>query len=118
MWAFNIKLGPPLVPGSTPTTLGRPGMGSMTSTSRPSPPSQEATKRAIGVSPLPAGLREGLTDSIATSSQMRSSSSANRLDLAIRFTLGEWRGSAVTLAQLQLILVLFLGVRHREPREG
>src|SRR2546425_267323 len=70
--AFSIKLRPPPVPRSTPTTDGRPGTGSTISTSRPAADIHDATYWAMAVSPLPDGTRSGLTDSIATSSQMRS----------------------------------------------
>src|SRR5947209_19247054 len=72
MCAFSIKLRPPPVPRSTPTTDGRPGTGSTISTSRPAAEIHDATYWAMAVSPLPDGTRSGLTDSIETSSQMRS----------------------------------------------
>src|SRR5665213_1014918 len=69
MCALSSRLAPPPVPGSTPTTLGRPGTGSTICTDSPCARSQEATKEAMLASPLPVPTRSGFTDSIATSSQ-------------------------------------------------
>src|SRR5579859_2327387 len=70
MCALSIKLRPPPLPRSTPTTLGRPGTGSMLSTTRSWSRSHDATKAAMADSPLPRATRSGLTDSIATRSQV------------------------------------------------
>src|SRR5437870_13068529 len=72
MCAFSIRLRPPPLPRKTPTTEGRPGIGSITETSTPASRSHDATNVAIAASPEPDGTRSGLTDSIATSSQIRS----------------------------------------------
>src|SRR2546421_1634251 len=73
MCALSIRLRPPPVPCSTPTTLGRPGIGSTISTSRPASPSHDETNFAIAVSPLPDATRSGFTDSMATSSAISDS---------------------------------------------
>src|SRR2546421_3215379 len=72
MWAFSIRLRPPPLPLSKPTTLGRPGAGSTTDTSSPASRSHAATNEAIAPSPEPEETRSGFTDSIATSSQISS----------------------------------------------
>src|SRR5437660_10895641 len=79
--AFSIRLFPPALPRSTPTTDGRPGTGSTTVTSSPAAESHDATNEAIRPSPDPDGTRSGFTDSIATSEQISSwSSSRSRSD--------------------------------------
>src|SRR5437879_11172675 len=75
MCALSIRLLPPPLPRRTPTTLGRPGTGSTIETSSPASRSHDATNAAIALSPEPEGTRSGFTDSIATSSQIRSCSS-------------------------------------------
>src|SRR6187200_2013316 len=76
MCAFRRSVGPPPVPRAQPTTLGRPGAISATSTSSPASASHSATKPASSPSPAPPGTSSGLTESIATSS----AASSVRLD--------------------------------------
>src|SRR5437016_2521442 len=59
MCALSIRLRPPPVPCSTPTTLGRPGTGSTISTSRPASPSHDETNFAIAVGPALASVEAG-----------------------------------------------------------
>src|SRR6266851_1315771 len=84
MCAFSISDRPPPLPRRTPTTESRPGTGSTTLTSRPAAPSQDATNEAIAPSPEPDATRSGLTEGIATSSQIRSLSSSKGSDHARR----------------------------------
>src|SRR5947209_7810950 len=79
MCALSIRLRPPPVPCSTPTTLGRPGTGSTISTSRPASPSHEEANFGIAVSPLPDATRSGFTDSVAAGNQQSDLSGINRI---------------------------------------
>ena len=66
---------PPPLPVAEATTLGRPGVASTSSTSRPASRAQSATKAATSLSPAAPGSSEGLIESIATSSLVRSTTS-------------------------------------------
>src|SRR5919202_1615616 len=66
-WALSSSARPPPLPRARAITLGRPGAGSTTSTSRPRSSHQRATNRTISASPAPPGTSDGLTESIETS---------------------------------------------------
>ena len=73
-WPSSIRLGPSPEPGSRPTTLGRPGSTSHTSTSMPRPSRRRANHAANAPSPGPPA-RPGFVLSMRTISARRDSSS-------------------------------------------
>ena len=66
---------PPPLPRARTMTLGRPGVPSRRSTSRPASRPQPATKSAASPSPAAPGSSDGLTESIATSARVSSTTS-------------------------------------------
>src|SRR5436309_15029752 len=70
--ALSISERPPPPPRSVATTLGRPGSGSTSSTSRPASINQPATKEASAASPAAPATSSGLIESMATSRPVRS----------------------------------------------
>ena len=70
MWPQSISVRPGASRlATTPTTFGRPGATSVTSTSMPAAVSADAIRSATPASPAPPGTSEGLTESIATRSR-------------------------------------------------
>jgi hypothetical protein len=73
MCPHNINARPGARPRKVPTTFGRPGATSVTSTESPMDINSAAMRRAMSASPRAPGTSDGLTESIAT----RSRSSVN-----------------------------------------
>src|SRR3954447_4625519 len=73
-WPQSSSVRPPPVPRAPTTTLGRPGVASSVCASRPASPAHAVTNAAASRSPAPPGTSEGLTESIATSAWISSTS--------------------------------------------
>jgi hypothetical protein len=67
VWAHSSSVRPPPLPRARTITLGRPGVASSRSASRPAARAQPATNAAISASPAPPATSAGLTESTATS---------------------------------------------------
>src|SRR5262249_10527537 len=76
-WPQNIIAGPGSRPSSTPTTFGRPGAASSTTTSSPARAIAARATSAAAASPAAPGTSDGFTESAATSSFSSGSGSKN-----------------------------------------
>src|SRR5215203_7235707 len=95
-WPQNMSVGPGCLPSSTPTTLGRPGSISCSSTSSPQLRIDAATAAATWPSPAPPGTSEGLTESIETSSR-RSAMHGSTTMAGLYYALVDPKGKAAAI---------------------
>src|SRR3954454_24966260 len=69
-WPQSSSVRPPPLPRARTITLGRPGVASSSSDSSPCSRAHPATYVAISCSPAPPSTSDGLTESMATSSEV------------------------------------------------
>src|SRR5215212_10060672 len=105
---------PPARPRARTSTLGRPGVDSSTSASRPAARAHPATNAAISGSPAPPATSAGLTESMATSAASSSAGSSTGRRMAGRRSVPGEPAAAVAAPRL---LGGGRGRRHRQ-RDG